>query len=250
MIKLSYSGYFGNQMMQYAAARILSKTTKYFLDAHYPTEGKFVDLNPLEDNNIRYESNELLLSDNVWSIDYDEVSKHRGCIHLCGYFQRYSNIKQYKKYVKNMYFFEKNKNLYNEDLIGVHIRLGEYYNYNNHLPKEYYINCITDSKKMAVIYTDQPTHPYIQDIKRSVDCQIFSTDINWIESKSPTQWRDFVNISSHKHIIISQSSYSWWAAWLSNASTIYYPLSYKNYWSNNGNDIDLVVDDEDRYIYV
>jgi|TARA_B100000073_G_scaffold64767_1_gene47886 hypothetical protein len=250
MIKLSYGGYLANQMMQYAVARILSNKTKYFLDGVPPIEGKFIDLNPPENNDIRYSNNEMMIGNDVWSIDYDSISKHKGLIHFYGYFQRYSNIKYHKEYVKNLYSFEKDKNLYDDNLIAVHIRLGEYCRHNNQLPKEYYVDCIRKSKKKAIIYTDQPTHPYVQEIESLVDCDISSSDKTWVEKKSPTQWDDFVKMASHKHIIISQSTYSWWAAWLSDATTIYYPLSYKNYWSHNGNDIDFTVDDEDRYIYV
>jgi hypothetical protein len=70
--------------------------------------------------------------------------------------------------------------------------------------------------------------------------------------RSNSEWQDFVEIASYKTIAISQSSYSWWASWLSDAKTIYYPYTPKNYWQhrNDGDDINLVVTDENRFILV
>ena len=244
MIHLDYRGQsdicsgFGNHMFQYAVSRILSKKTKYFLNAIKP--GKFIELNDPEDNSTVYHDNVLVYD--KWDVDYDQLAQHKGVLYMHGFFQSYQNIKNDKEYVKKMYSFEKNKSLYDDNLIAVHIRLGEYYRDNNNLPIEYYVDVIKDSKKVPVIYTDEPNHSFITEIKDIFDCKVVSN----------SEWDDFVDIGSYKNIIISQSSYSWWAAWLSDATTIYYPLTSKRYWQHrkDGNDIDLIVDDETRYIYV
>jgi hypothetical protein len=229
---------FGNHMFQYAVSRILSKQTKYFLNAVKP--GKFLELNTLENNDIVYQDNPLIYDKS--EVDYDELSKHRGLLYMYGFFQSYQNIKNDKEYVRRIYFFEKDKTLYDDNLISVHIRLGEYYRDDNHLPIEYYIDVIKDSKKIPVIYTNEPNNPLIDEIQKLFNCEVISN----------SEWEDFVSIASYKNIIISQSSYSWWAAWLSDASTIYYPRTSKRYWQhrNDGNDINLIVDDESRYIFV
>ena len=245
MINLQYRGQsdinsgFGNHLFQYACCRILSKKTKYFLNAKKP--GNFYESNLGENNNIIIQDNPIICSD-IWQMDYDKLSKHKGMICIRGYYQVYENIKNYKEYVKKIYSFEKNGSLYDDDLIAVHIRLGEYYRDNNNLPVEYYIDVIKDSKKVPVIYTDEPNHSFISEIKDVFNCKVVSN----------SEWQDFVDIASYKHIAISQSSYSWWAAWLSDATRIYYPRTSKKYWQHrkDGNDIDVIVDDEDRYIYV
>ncbi len=246
MISIHYRGQsdvcsgFANKLGQYAVGKIISKKTNYFLQASKP--GNF-------DN--RYDkNNSLIVTDNILVIggepgiliNYEEVKEHNGGICLHGFFQNYENFRPYKEDIRKIYSFKKIPELYNDDLIAVHIRLGEYRRDNNNLPIDYYIDVIKDSKKFPVIYTDEPKSEYIDDISKHLKCQI----------RCSSEWQDFVEIASYKTICISQSSYSWWASWLSNAETVYYPYTPKNYWQhrNDGEDINLIVTDENRFILV
>jgi hypothetical protein len=59
--------------------------------------------------------------------------------------------------------------------------------------------------------------------------------------------------SFFNRMIISQSTYSWWIAWLSNAKEIYLPFSSGGNWSERWikrGKVNLIVDDENRYNYV
>lgn len=228
---------FANHLFQYASARIISNHTGYFLNSNKP--GNFDDLSP-EDNRLAFNDNTLLVDKTV--IDYEQVFNHNGRILLNGFFQDYENIRPYKDYIKKVYSFQKIPELYNDDFIAVHIRLGEYLRDDINLPMDYYIDIVKDSKKIPIIYTDGPNTEYIKDIREYLNCEV----------RYGSEWQDFVEISSYKTISISQSSYSWWAAWLSNAKTIYYPRTSKKYWQhrNDGDDINLVVSDENRFILV
>ncbi len=65
------------------------------------------------------------------------------------------------------------------------------------------------------------------------------------------QLEDFKFIMSANKICLSDSNFSWWAAFLSNAEEIYFPMSIKSHWMGTvWQDINLRVDDENRYIYV
>lgn len=245
MIEIQYSGRFGNQLFQYAIGRIISDQKKQKLivsNSNSPQDNlleRFQQDHLQDDYSIKGE-NPMVVGG--FRIDYDMIFNHDGKIILYGYFQDYENFLPYKDFVKSLYQFEKKTSLYDDDLIGVHIRLTDYFNFENSLEIEHYIKVIEQSGKRPVIYTDDPTSPDILEIKKHFNCSV----------KSNSCWDDFVELSSYKNICISQSSYSWWAAWLSNAETIYYPLSSKRYWqhSGNGNDINLIVTDEDRYIFV
>jgi hypothetical protein len=244
MIELKYSGRFGNQLFQYAIGRVVSKEKRQYLfvDSNSTSpEFKNFDLNLHEEKySAIIEQNPIVIGG--FKIDYNQILNHNGKVILYGYFQDYENILPYKDYIKFLYQFEKNKNLYDDELIAVHIRLTDYLDFQNSLDFDYYIDVIKDSGKQPVIYTDDPKHEYILNIQNEFNCRVVSN----------TCWQDFVELSSYKHICISQSSYSWWAAWLSNAEVIYYPLSSKKYWQHrgDGNDINLIVTDESRYIYV
>ena len=49
-------------------------------------------------------------------------------------------------------------------------------------------------------------------------------------------------------LIVSQGTYCWWGAFLSNAGRIYFPLTESSIWSPRSH-VDLRVDEE-RYVYV
>lgn len=245
MIQIQYTGRFGNQLFQYAIGRIISKEKNYFLETNNSYLVQDQELNKFQKNHnqenlSKTEKNPILVGG--FKLDYDMIFNHDGKIILYGSFQDYRNLLPYKEFVKSLYRFDKKQNLYSDDLIGIHIRLTDYFESNNSLDIQYYLDIIKDSKKHPVIYTDDPNHQYIGEIKKHFNCDIISGDT----------WSDFVDLSSYKHICISQSSYSWWAAWLSDAEVIYYPISSKNYWQHrdDDNDANLIVTDENRYILV
>lgn len=246
MISIQYRGQsdvcsgFANRLGQYAVGKIISKKTNYFLWASKP--GNFDDTYD-QNNSVVVTDNDLVISGEPGILlDYEEISRHNGRICLHGFFQNYENFRPYKDDIRKIYSFKKNPKFYNDDLIAVHIRLGEYRRDNNNLPIDYYLNVIKDSKKIPVIYTDEPKSEYINEISKYLKCEVVCN----------SEWQDFVDISSYKTIAISQSSYSWWASWLSEAETVYYPYTPKNYWQhrNDGRDINLVVTDENRFILV
>jgi hypothetical protein len=55
----------------------------------------------------------------------------------------------------------------------------------------------------------------------------------------------FALIKSAKKIAISPSTYSWWASFLSDADTVYYPM-FKHFIPDE-NHTNTVVDDEQRF---
>ena len=98
--------------------------------------------------------------------------------------------------------------------IGAHVRRGDYLK-----AADYHLTCTADYYRGARKFIDDrlgPFHP-----KQSV-CW-FSEDPEWVKEnlfkegdliingKGPV---DFTSLTYFKHLILSNSSYSWWAAWL------------------------------------
>jgi hypothetical protein len=71
------------------------------------------------------------------------------------------------------------------------------------------------------ITSDEPFHPFVNEFK--------SYDPILLQHQSPIATMAFV--AQFRKIAISQSTYSWWCAYLSNASEIYFPIPKTGPWS-------------------
>jgi len=127
----------------------------------------------------------------------------------------------------------KYKNLLNHKLTSVHVRRGDYVrlsNYHTVLPVHYYNECI---QKL-----DSTTELFL----------IFSDDINWCKQnfkhdrcifvKDEKDYIELYLMSYCQNNIISNSSFSWWGAWLNEnkdkkvlapSSEMWFGPFYKNY---------------------
>jgi hypothetical protein len=162
------------------------------------------------------------------------------CIRGTGFFQNYHLFKSYKNEIKP--YFELKPRYDMNDTLGIHIRLDDFPVQYRCQP-EYYIKCIELTKcKDIRVFTDEPNHPFINALKNNysnltVDTSYTCTGKNNFDVLS--------EMSSCKEIVISKSSYSWWAAFLGNAQKVYFP--------STPNDTDYFadkfyfVDDEQRY---
>ena len=61
---------------------------------------------------------------------------------------------------------------------------------------------------------------------------------------------DFNILRSAKKLIMSLSTFSWWGAFLSEAEEIYMPDPDYGVWRRINNDINLRIDDENRYHFI
>lgn len=144
--------------------------------------------------------------------DYNEIPFHAEGIRLVGYFQsiRYFEYCQdeVKKWI-NLPFNEGYK-----DYCGIHARRGDYVTYDAHFPP---VN--VDYFKIAIPMMLE------RGFKKFLVC---SDGMEWCEETLPqnfpdvhfefqkgnTEWRDMALMGSCGGIIIANSSFSWWAAFL------------------------------------
>ncbi|MBL9154006.1 MAG: alpha-1,2-fucosyltransferase [Verrucomicrobiales bacterium] len=93
------------------------------------------------------------------------------------------------------------------------------------------------------ITSDEPFHPFVN--------EFWEYDPIIVQNEDPYKTMAFVTLFNK--ILISQSTFSWWAAFLSNASDIYFPIPKTGPWSNHSvfgiRDLDLRVN-ESRYHFV
>lgn len=121
-----------------------------------------------------------------------------------------------------------------KDELVIHIRLGDYFHVGGGavIDKQNYINIINmENPTKCTILTDSPDSDYIKTFV-DIGCHI----------NRGSELEDFVYIKNAKKICISNSTFSWTAAYISDAEKIYWPISSNKwpYYQNPGiNDADM-----------
>jgi hypothetical protein len=266
IIAIIYGG-IGNQMFQYAAAKSISiekklklvldisrfedyKLRKYSLQ-HFNIKGKIYKkpnrylrkVQNLLFKKTRYTEMDFGFDHNIFKIDGD-------CIILDGYFQSEKYFLMHKNEIKNDFSIKsKLKFQTHETLnyintvnsVSLHIRRGDYLNN----PKHYTDNELYYKKAVEVIENKIDNPVFF----------IFSDDMPWVKSnltlKYKTVFIDFNDelsgfedlklMSACQHNIITNSSFSWWAAWL-NENEKKIIIAPKKWFNDDTNSKDIIPD--------
>lgn len=149
--------------------------------------------------------------------------------YLEGYWQNMKYINSVSKELRNDFKFDidnldelNKKNLYkiksDNKSVSIHIRRGDYINnstnyeiYGGICEEEYYTNAIN----------------LLETELENPNFYVFSNDIEWVKNnlhiknvtyfdynKNENSYKDLILMSSCKHNIIANSTFSWWGAWL------------------------------------
>ncbi|WP_417427757.1 alpha-1,2-fucosyltransferase [Halpernia sp.] len=254
MIAVEIMGGLGNQMFQFASARALAlhRNEKFLLDKHFFDNYELHNYSlhhfniktPLLEENISFEPinfiekvKAFLLKKKIFSI-YEEkelifnknlFTLPQKNIYLKGYFQSEKYFIKYEEQIREDFKIisllkkettEILKIINTQNSISLHIRRGDYVN--NPVANLVHGTCdLNYYYKAITIIKEKIENPVFF---------IFSDDINWakenlkIEDKiyfvdfndASTNYEDLKLMSSCKHNIIANSSFSWWGAWLNN----------------------------------
>ena len=258
MVIVKYVGRLGNNLFQYALGRILAEETKQGLQA--PTIVGFQGTNDDVNLNMSSSDNYIKFNDHVLRINEQPVSVDQACsmgtsFFLDGWFQRYEYYRDHKYKIKEWLHIEDIDVGQTPDDIIIHLRLGDcilgdlaadpYV-----MPFDYYEKALNSTSFGKLYICSDPetlNHPMFEDYMEK------------FSKYSPTllggnALEDFRAIKSFNKIIMSQSSFSWWAAFLSSASEVFSPVPmpgpHTNEWSLESRNVAIFVDDEDRYKYI
>lgn len=202
------------------AARLYLKFESKWLNyyAHYNT--KFSQLNPLIKKRI--------LIQRYYHYD-DEILKTPDNIYLIGYFQSWKYFNDIRSIlIKELQpkfpIIGKNNEILTTirdcNSVSIHIRRGDYFTNK-------------ENRELFEVYNLEYFQKAIQLIKtkiNNIQLFLFSDDINWVKNNFKVDEEiyyiekqderqtiiDLYLMSNCKHNIISNSSFSWWGAWLNN----------------------------------
>ena len=123
-------------------------------------------------------------------------------------FKFVGNMPQNAQQIRNM--------IHKTDSVAVHVRRGDYLKlkdiYGNICTEEYYKDALEEMKQMI----DNPTFFFFSDDIEWVK-NTFGTSEEYIYADGSNRWEDYHDMqlmSECKHMIMANSSFSWWAAFL------------------------------------
>ena len=220
-------GGLGNQLFQYSFFNLLRRNNLP-IDGFYPdyqrdSYGRNIEINKFIEHMRIYseiaDRSSIFTSENFDAIRARLLSNTENVV-IKGYFQNFN-------YVKNSGIEEIVKTpKITQESTAMHIRRSDY-GHNGVLPIKYYFEALKElNNPNFVIFTDEPNFAlyYFNKVPGLV---------NIFPSKSSNATSDFLHLCSYSSIIMANSSYSWFAAYLAHAqrgSTIIAP----SMWSLNG----------------
>jgi hypothetical protein len=239
LIEVTYRGQLGNRIFQYCLGRIIAERLGFCLKV----EGLPQFPNTFELVNGRdgsTENTEILRGHrlDLPAILGDTTLRK---IHLRGFFQRYEYFRDHKSDIKE-WLRQKQGNKHPQVLPGdlaISLRRGSDYQWHKWCtPFSFFEQALQSASfKRLLVLTNAPKDPYLERFARYSPVLI-----------SGSQMDDFQVLMSCEKLILSESTFGWWAAFLSEAKEIHFPKTQHGLWSPKHPEIDLFVDDESRYI--
>lgn len=233
-------GRLGNQLFQYAYLLFMRKKTNYQIPFYFSYIGSKEILSSFPNlskyqlpkgwneliNNVDYEQKYIVQEQGISEIEKIIYPK-KAITEYNGYWQCVQYADEVRtELMTSLMWNEKALNMNEKDLqtsiintcsISMHIRRGDYMSevnysiYGKVCTIDYYHRAIDMIKKL---------------VQKDINIYIFTDDIPWVKAnfKDPkftivetsVEWKDLFLMSLCKHHIISNSSFSWWGAWLGN----------------------------------
>ena len=228
MIYCNLKGGLGNMLFQIAATKSLAiDNDTNFCFPNLISHLKYLDLDDFYNPSLKHsfdylrifkELNHSPIEQNIKTLtfpfEYVKVGDIKEDVLIDGFFQSEKNFSHNRQNILDMFVFDfdlasKYDVLKNKRTTSVHVRRGDYVNHPNHHPTqslEYYLKGIDMLKDETDLYV------------------IFSDEINWCKDNLKLDnavyienEKDYIELylmSLCDNNIISNSSFSWWGAWL------------------------------------
>jgi hypothetical protein len=217
-VTVVYNGRLGNNLFQYAFGRLLAEKFELKLIAN-PIPGFPQTYLPVEGRAISGDSPIVLRGHKPVIPDTVERS-----LFLTGYFQRYEYYLSHRETIKRWFEsdFALREDPPNDEDVAVGIRRGWDYIPRHGLPSSYYIQAIERcSPRRVFICSDSPADPFVQKLARRFNASV----------RPAGALDNLAFLRRFDNLVISNSTFLWWAAFLSEARRIYAPRPSNGFWS-------------------
>ena len=227
MINIQYTGQFGNCMFQYAFARLHAEYNQINLATHGPLE---LQTTPLKQHPEPSKKGHQVITDEIYyNFRINNGSKIMNLdpeydYTFNGYFQDADLYNLYVKQIKSFFDIEYIQPHIDSPLVL--IRLGDFIHsgYNSEIIHYNWYKTILNSlpgvKTFSITSNGLSRSPSSKEKEEKyLQHLIQKEDIILSSDQDPA--KEFLEVMQYKTIISSNSTWSWWACFLSNAETIY-----------------------------
>lgn len=239
MIEIRYSTRLGNQLFQYALARIIASELNLFLPASpipgFPSTFQAIPGRCIVEPKAILKGQDLDLSALLQNFNDHHLI-------LDGNFQQSSLYLPWSQELRSHWLTPEVPSGFTgadpDDLV-IHIRRTDYLWQGWGLPFSTYQTIIeSHAIRRVVIVTDDPKDPFLWRFRKYKPL-----------IRSTTAFDDFLYLRSSNTIMLSPSSFSWWAAFLSEARRIYFPIPKSGIWApGHSEGVNLEMHSDDRYL--
>lgn len=235
-VKFDEWGRMGNRMFQYAFGYILAKEKRTdLLTSGLPNFNIKPTINSLPINNF---INTRIYGNNY--VDWKALVNTDKDIIVDSFVQQQHYYMPYKNELRQIFNVDSFLSI-NQNKLILHIRETDYVQVGCFLEYKYYKQIINKSEfTEIIIVTDNSNCETVQKLL-SAGCTLntkgYVDTFNVVSDDRAMT--DFYTLLYSENIAISQSSFSWWAAFLGNHKKIVFPITEKGMWKQNPNQDDI-----------
>jgi hypothetical protein len=237
VIEVRYKGQLGNNLFQYCLGRILATEMGYALEA--PPIPGFSGTSTTVDGR-RYQAPERLISGQA--LDVERLRRERpACrVVLHGWFQQHEYYRPHRQAIRQWLAFDDVVPVQaSRPTTVVHVRRHDYVTNGWALPFSFYERALEQFDALGDLWilTDDPSDPFFDRFARWRPRFTHGSTL-----------ADLRFMSAARQLVMSQSTYSWWASFLGEPDRIVCPVPSYGAWSASGEGVSLI--ERDRFVCI
>lgn len=225
MVTTCFKAELGNLMFQYAMGRLIAEHKGYKLEISDPDNRRgflfdnFKNATVVEGKEVR--ENTMACAHDLQYLDMDAVLGHGGHVFLHGYWQKHYYYFPHRDKIREWFKYDDSAHEKPDaDDVVIHVR-GKY-NEGNRVdllvPVPVFVQTVKElDYKNCVIVTNDSTPELLKAFE----------GVKNVVIRSGTVMEDFSFMKHAKRLIMPQSTFSWWAAFLGNPDKVYVPIAVR-----------------------